>query len=126
MNWLRILKLGAAAAALFIAYLAGVNQGRDSEELKNARVEISNLNATVAQFKTRQNNDATALAELRRVESTSRNELERMRSQLAIIERRAQNDSDRQRNRCLGLAVRYKEVVERADRAIKFCAENHK
>ncbi len=126
MNLINLIKIGAAAAALFFSYLIGVQDGRDSEELKNARVEISNLNATVAQFKARQNNDATALAELRRVESTSRNELERMRSQLAIIERRAQNDSDRQRNRCLGLAVRYKEVVERADRAIKFCAENHK
>lgn len=126
MNLINLIKIGAAAAALFFSYWIGVQDGRDSEELKNARVEISNLNATVAQFKARQNNDATALAELRRVESTSRNELERMRSQLAIIERRAQNDSDRQRNRCLGLAVRYKEVVERADRAIKFCAENHK
>lgn len=126
MNLINLIKIGAAAAALFFSYLIGVQDGRDSEELKNARVEISNLNATVAQFKARQNNDATALAELRRVESTSRNELERMRSQLAIIERRAPNDSDRQRNRCLGLAVRYKEVVERADRAIKFCAENHK
>ena len=126
MNWLRILKLGAAAAALFVAYLAGFNQGKDSEELQNARVEISNLNATVAQFQARQNNDATALSELRRIESISRDELDRMRRQLAEIERLSKTNADRERNRCLRLAVRYKEVVERADRAIKFCAENHK
>lgn len=126
MNWLRILKLGAAAAALFIAYLAGFNQGKDSEELQNARVEISNLNATVAQFQARQNNDATALSELRRIESISRDELDRMRCQLAEIERLSKTNADRERNRCLRLAVRYKEVVERADRAIKFCTANHK
>ncbi len=125
MNWLRILKLGAAAAALFIAYLAGFSQGKDSEELQNARIEISNLNATVAQFQARQNNDATALSELRRIESISRDELDRMRRQLAEIERLSKTNADRERNRCLRLAVRYKEVVERADRAIKFCAANH-
>lgn len=126
MNILLIAKWGVAIVALFFAYLTGFNQGQDSEELKNARVEISNLNATIAQFKVQQNQDASALIKLRHIESASRDELERMRSQLADIERRAKSDSDRQRNRCLSVAVRYKEVVDRADRALKFCAENHK
>lgn len=126
MNILLIAKWGVAIAALFFAYLTGFNQGQDSEELKNARVEISNLNATIAQFKVQQNQDASALIKLRHIESASRDELERMRSQLADIERRAKSDSDRQRNRCLSVAVRYKEVVDRADRAIKFCEENHR
>ena len=67
-----------------------------------------------------------ALSELRIAESAGRDELDRMRSQLAEIERLSKTNAARECNRCLSLAVRYKEVVERADRAIKFCAESHK
>lgn len=126
MNLINVIKIGAAAAALFFSYWMGIQDGRDSEELKNARLEIQVLKSTIQGFRLKQTNDAVALSELRIAESASRDELDRMRSQLADIERMSKTNTDRERNRCLRLAVRYKEVVDRADRAIKFCAENHK
>lgn len=126
MNLNNVLKIGVACAALVFSYWIGVQQGRESEELKNARLEIQVLKSTIQGFRLKQTNDAVALSELRIAESASRDELDRMRSQLADIERMSKTNTDRERNRCLRLAVRYKEVVDRADRAIKFCAENHK
>ena len=109
-----------------LSAVTGYHFGQNSEELKNARTQISALERTIETYKTQQTNDALALSELRIAESSSRNELDRMRRQLADIERLSKTNTDRERNRCLRLAVRYKEAVDRADRAIKFCAENHK
>lgn len=126
MNWLRILKLGAATASLFIAYLAGFNQGQDSEELKNARSEIIQLRGRLVEAQSKHQDDATALADLRVAESRSRDDAEWMRQQLSEIERAAKTDADRRYNRCLRLATKGKELLDRAEIAIKFCAENHK
>lgn len=126
MNLINVLKIGVACAALVFSYWIGVQQGRESEELKNARLEIQVLKSTIQGFRLKQTNDAVALSELRIAESAHRNELSRMRDQLAEIERLSKTNADRERNRCLRVAVRYKEAVDRADRAIKFCAENHK
>ena len=126
MNWLRILKLGAATAALFIVYLAGFNQGQDSEELKNARSEIIQLRGRLVEAQSKHQDDATALADLRVAESRSRDDAEWMRQQLSEIERAAKTDADRRYNRCLRLATKGKELLDRAEIAIKFCAENHK
>ena len=109
-----------------LSAVTGYYFGQNSEELKNARAQITTLERTIETYKTQQTNDALALSELRTAESASRDELDRMRRQLAEIERLSKTNADRERNRCLRLAVRYKEVVDRADRAIKFCAENHK
>lgn len=109
-----------------LSAVTGYHFGQNSEELKNARTQISALERTIETYKTKQTSDAVALSELRVAESASRNELDRMRGQLAEIERLSKTNTDHERNRCLRLAVRYKEVVDRADRAIKFCAENHK
>ena len=109
-----------------LSAVTGYHFGQNKEELKNARTQISALERTIETYKTQQTNDALALSELRIAESVSRNELDRMRSQLTDIERLSKTNTDRERNRCLRLAVRYKEAVDRADRAIKFCAENHK
>lgn len=121
-----VLRIVAALLVVVSAYFYGYHQGQNSEELKNARLKITTLEKTVETYKTQQTNDALALSELRIAESAGRSELERMRRQLAEIERVSKTNADRQRNRCLRLAVRYKELVDRADRAIKFCAENHK
>lgn len=125
MNLINVLKIGAAAAALIVTYWIGVQNGRDSEELKNARSQISVLSTTIEEFKTKQTSDAIAMAELRVAESASRNELDRMRQQLADIERMSKTNADRQRNRCLRLAVEGRELLDQAQRAIRFCAENH-
>lgn len=121
-----VLKIIGALLVVVPAYFYGFHQGQNKEELKNARTQISALERTIEEFKAKQTSDAVALSELRLAESTSRDELDRMRRQLADIERMSKTNTDRERNRCLSLAVRYKEVVDRADRAIKFCAENHK
>ncbi len=107
-------------------YLYGYFQGQNSEELKHARLEISTLTKTIQEFKAKQTNDALALSELRIAESASRNELDRMRQQLSAIERAAKTHADRERNRCLSFGVRCQEALERAARAVRFCAENHK
>lgn len=120
-----VLKIIGALLVVVSAYFYGYYQGQNKEELKNARTQISALERTIEEFKAKHTSDAVALSELRIAESASRSELDRMRSQLAEIERLSKTNADRQRNRCLRLAVRYKEAVDRADRAIKFCAENH-
>lgn len=125
MNLINVLKIGVACAALVFSYWIGVQQGRESEELKNARLEISALERTIEEFKAKQTSDAVALSELRLAESASRDELDRMRSQLADIERLSKTNADRERNRCLRLATEGKELLDRAQRAIEFCAENH-
>lgn len=126
MNLINVLKIGAAAAALIFTYWIGVQNGRDSEELKNARSQISVLSTTIEEFKTKQTSDAVAMAELRVAESASRNELDRMRQQLADIERMSKTNADQERNRCLRLAIRGRELLDRANGAIKFCEQNHK
>ena len=121
-----VLKIIGALLVVVSAYFYGFHQGQNSEELKNARAQITTLERTIETYKTQQTSDAVALSELRLAESASRDELDRMRHQLAEIDRLSKTNTDRERNRCLRLAVRYKEIVDRADRAIKFCAENHK
>lgn len=112
--------------SLITAYSAGYYQAKETEELKNARSQIATLQSVVQEFKAKQKSDAIALAQLRIDESNSRNELDRMRGQLSELERKAKSDADRQRNRCLRLAIEGKELLEEASRAIKFCEENHK
>ena len=121
-----VLKIIGALLVVVSAYFYGYYQGQNKEELKNARTQISALERTIEEFKAKHTSDAVALSELRIAESAGRDELDRMRRQLAEIERLSKTNADRERNRCLRLAVRYKELVDRADRAIKFCAENHK
>lgn len=118
-----------AIGCLLLAALSavtGYHVGQNSEELKNARAQITALERTIETYKTKQTNDALALSELRIAESASRDELDRMRSQLADIERMSKTNADRERNRCLRLATEGKELLDRAEQAIKFCAEHHK
>lgn len=126
VGMVNLIKSGAVIAALIFVYFLGLSNGKNSEELKNARAEISTLTRTIQEFKTKQTSDAAAMAQLRIDESNSRNELDRMRGQLSELERRAKTDADRQRNRCLSFGVRCQEALERAAGAVKYCAENHR
>lgn len=126
MNILLVAKMGAAVAALFIAYWIGLNDGKNSEELKNARVTISALDTALQEQQAKQKSDALALSNLRIAESRSRDELDRLRQQLSEIERTAKTDADRQRNRCLRNRAEVGEVAAGLLRAVKFCQENHK
>lgn len=109
-----------------LSAVTGYHFGQNSEELKHARTQITTLERTIEEHKAKQTRDAVSLAELRIAESRARDESEWMRGQLSELERRAKTDSDRQRNRCLRLATEGKELLVRAQAAIKFCAENHK
>lgn len=111
---------------LLFAYWVGVQDGHDSEELKNARSEIIQLRGKLADAQTKHKSDALALADLRVAESRSRDDAEWMRQQLSEIERAAKTDADRRYNRCLRLAAEGKELLDRAESAIKFCEENHR
>ena len=88
MNILLIAKMGAAVVALFIAYWIGLNDGKNSEELKNARVTISALDTALQEQQAKQKSDALALSNLRIAESRSRDELDWLRQQLSEIERK--------------------------------------
>ena len=123
---INLIKSGAVIAALLFAYFLGVSNGKNSEELKHANLEISALQSAIKEFKTKQTSDAIALAQLRVDESSRRSELDRMRGQLSELERRSKSDADRQRNRCLSFGVRCQEALERAASAVRYCAENHK
>ena len=125
MNLINLIKFGAAAVALLFAYWVGVQDGHDSEDLKNARSEIIQLRGKLA-AQTKHKSDALALADLRVAESRSRDDAEWMRQQLSEIERAAKTDADRRYNRCLRLAAEGKELLDRAESAIKFCEENHR
>ena len=121
-----MVRIIATVLVVVSAYFYGYYQGQNKEELKNARAQITTLERTIETYKTKQTNDALALSELRIAESASRDELDRMRSQLADIERMSKTNADRERNRCLRLATEGKELLDRAEQAIKFCAEHHK
>lgn len=126
MNVLTLAKIGGGVVIVIAAYFLGYSHGQNFEELNNAHTEITALRSALEEQKAKQTADAVALAELRVAESASRTELDRMRSQLAEIERVSKTAADRQRNRCLRLAVEGRELLSRAEQAIKFCTENHK
>lgn len=109
-----------------LSAVTGYHFGQNTEELKHARTQISALERAIEEHKAKQANDAQALSELRIAESRARDEYEWMRGQLSELERRAKTAADRQRNRCLRLAVEGRELLSRAERAIKFCEQNHK
>lgn len=121
-----MVKLIALVLVVFSAYFYGYHQGQNSEELKNARAQISALTATVAKYQNEQERLSSSLSDIRVSESRARDESEWMRKQLSELERRAKSDADRQRNRCLRLATEGKELLGRAERAIEFCKENHR
>ncbi len=121
-----VAKVIGALLVVVSAYFYGYHQGQNTEELKHARTQISALERAIEEHKAKQAADAVALANLRIAESNSRNELDRMRKQLADIERMSKTDAARQRNRCLRLAIRGKELLDQAQRAVKFCEQNHK
>ena len=121
-----LLKCAATLFVVFFTYLFGYYNGKDSEELKNARLEISALQTAVEKYQSEQDRLSNSLADIRVSESRARDESEWMRGQLSELEARAKSDADRERNRCLRLAAEGKELLDRAERAIKFCEENHK
>ena len=110
-----------------LSAVTGYHFGQNSEELKNARTQISALERTIEEFKVKQTSDAVALSELRLAESAHRNELSRMRDQLSELERRAPKNPSA--GKCLEfqrLAVEKEELLREAEVGLEFCYKHHR
>lgn len=110
-----------------LSAVTGYHFGQNSEELKNARTQISALERTIEEFKVKQTSDAVALSELRLAESAHRNELSRMRDQLSELERRAAKNPSA--GKCLEfqrLAVEKEELLREAEVGLEFCYKHHR
>lgn len=110
-----------------LSAVTGYHFGQNSEELKNARTQISALERTIEEFKVKQTSDAVALSELRLAESAHRNELSRMRDQLSELERRAAKNPSA--GKCLKfqrLAVEKEELLREAEVGLEFCYKHHR
>ena len=121
MNPLSIFKYGAGALIVLGVYFFGLNQGQNSEQLKTARSQISQLTATVQNYETQYKNQAIALAELRIAESSARNDVERMRNRINVLENRAKTTSARDTVQCLRLEQEARGLLLEARSAIEYC-----
>lgn len=121
MNPLSPFKYGAGALIVLGAYFFGLNQGQNSEQLKNARSQISQLTATIQNYETQYKNQAIALAELRIAESSARNDVERMRNRINVLENRAKTTSARDTVQCLRLEQEARGLLLEARSAIDYC-----
>lgn len=121
MNPLSIFKYGAGALIVLGAYFFGLNHGHNSEQLKNARSQISQLTATVQNYETQYKNQAIALAELRIAESDARNSVERMRNRISALENRAKTAAARDAVQCLRLEQEARGLLLEARSAIEYC-----
>lgn len=117
MNPLSIFKIGAGALIVLGAYFFGLNQGQNSEQLKTARSQISQLTATVRNYETQYKNQAIALAELRIAESSARNE----RNRINVLENRAKTTAARDTVQCLRLEQEARGLLLEARSAIEYC-----
>lgn len=121
MNSLSILKLGAATLLVVGAYFLGLSQGHDSEQLKLAQSQVSQLTDTIKRYEAKQKEQSLAMAELRVSESNARTESDRMRERIARIEKRAKSDAARIAVRHLKLEARGTELLQRAEGIIEYC-----
>ena len=99
-----------------LSAVTGYHFGQNSEELKNARTQISALERTIEEFKVKQTSDAVALSEL-----------SRMRDQLSELERRAAKNPSA--GKCLEfqrLAVEKEELLREAEVGLEFCYKHHR
>jgi len=121
VNPLSILKLGAGALVVIGAYFFGLSHGHDSEQLKLAQSQVSQLTDTIKRYETKQKEQSIAMAELRVSESNARTDADRMRERIAGIEKRAKSDAARLAVRHLKLEARGTELLQRAEGIIEYC-----
>ena len=121
MNLINLIKFGAAVVALLFAYWIGVQDGRDSEELKNARAQIVQLSETVKTYEAHYKNQAIAMAELRVSESAARADSDRLRSRIANLEKGARTATDRDTVRCLELGAECRRLLQEVRGPIEYC-----
>lgn len=121
MNPLSILKLGAATLLVVGAYFLGLSQGHDSEQLKLAKSQVSQLTDTIKHYEAKQKEQSLAMAELRVSESNARTESERMRERVSSLEKRAKTGAARDTIQCLRLESEARQLLLEARSAIEYC-----
>lgn len=121
MNPLSILKFGAGALVVIGVYFFGLSQGHNSEQLKQAQSQVTQLTDTIKRYETKQKEQSLAMVELRVSESNARTESDRMRERIAGIEKRAKSDAARIAVRHLKLEARGTELLQRAEGIIEYC-----
>lgn len=100
---------------------SAVHNGQNSEQLKIARTQISELTATLKNYETQYKNQAIALAEMRAAESNARADSDRMRSRIASLEKRAKTTADRDTVRCLQLGAECRRLLQEVRGPIEYC-----
>ena len=121
MNPISLLKLGAATLLVIGAYFFGLSQGHDSEQLKLAQSQVSQLTDTIKRYEAKQKEQSLALAELRVSESNARTESDRMRDRIASLEKRAKTGAARDTIQCLRLESEARRLLLEARSAIEYC-----
>lgn len=121
MNIFSLLKLGAATLLVVGAYFFGLSQGHDSEQLKLAQSQVSQLTDTIKRYETKQKEQSIAMAELRVSESNARTESDRMRDRIASLEKRAKTGAARDTIQCLRLESEARRLLLEARSAIEYC-----
>lgn len=121
MNPLSILKLGAGALVVIGAYFFGLSQGHDSEQLKNAQAQVTQLTDTVKRYEAKQKEQVLAMAELRVSESNARTDSDRMRERVASLEKRAKTGTARDTIQCLRLESEARQLLLEARSALEYC-----
>lgn len=117
MNPFELVKIGAGALIVAGAYFFGLHNGQNSEQLKIAQAQISELTATVKNYETQYKNQAIALAEMRAAESNARAE----RSRITSLEKRAKSAADRDTVRCLELGAECRRLLQEVRGPIEYC-----
>ena len=121
MNPFELVKIGAGALIVAGAYFFGLHNGQNSEQLKIARTQISELTATLKNYETQYKNQAIALAEMRAAESNARADSDRMRSRITSLEKRATTTADRDTVRCLQLGAECRRLLQEVRGPIEYC-----
>lgn len=121
INPFNLVKIGAGALIVAGAYFFGLHNGQNSEQLKIARTQISELTATVKNYETQYKNQAIALAEMRAAESNARADSDRMRSRITSLEKRAKTTADRDTVRCLELGAECRRLLQQVRGPVEYC-----
>jgi len=121
VNPLSILKFGAGALVVIGAYFFGLSQGHNSEQLKQAQSQVTQLTDTIKRYETKQKEQSLAMAELRVSESNARTESDRMRERVASLEKRAKTGAARDTIQCLRLESEARRLLLEARSAIEYC-----
>lgn len=121
MNPLSILKFGAGALVVIGAYFFGLSQGHNSEQLKQAQSQVTQLTDTIKRYETKQKEQSLAMAELRVSESNARTESDRMRERVSSLEKRAKTGAARDTIQCLRLESEARRLLLEARSALEYC-----